>query len=49
MFELVWTEIAEQKYLELEKAAKKSLENRKNNKKSKASPVEGRGRRRSFP
>lgn len=41
MFELIWLEIANQKYEELEKAAKKSLDNRKKNKKAKASPVEG--------
>ena len=41
MFELHWLPIADQKYLELEKAAKRSLDNRKKNKKAKASPVEG--------
>ena len=41
MFELVWIPVAEQKYSELDAAAKKSLENRKKNKKEKASPIEG--------
>lgn len=41
MFDLVWLPIAEQKYKELESAAKHSLDNRKKNKKAKASPVEG--------
>ena len=41
MFDLIWLEIANQKYEELENAAKKSLDNRKKNKKAKASPVEG--------
>ena len=41
MFQLVWRPVAEQKYLELEEAAKRSLDNRKKNKKAKASPVEG--------
>src|ERR1700692_1464333 len=41
MFVLVWFEAADQKYTELETAAKRSLDNRKKNKKSKASPIEG--------
>ena len=41
MFELIWLEVANQKYEELENAAKKSLDNRKKNKKAKASTVEG--------
>lgn len=41
MFVLVWLPIANQKYSELEDAAKRSLHNRKKNNKTKASPVEG--------
>ena len=41
MFELVWLAAANQKYEELETAARRSLENRKQNQKAKASPVEG--------
>lgn len=41
MFELIWLPIADEKYSELESAARNSLENRKKNKKAKASPVEG--------
>lgn len=41
MFELVWLEPANQKYEELEVAAKRSLDNREKNKKAKASPSEG--------
>jgi len=41
MFEFVWLEDADRNYIELETAAKKSLDNRKKNKKAKASPVEG--------
>jgi hypothetical protein len=41
MFELVWLEAADQKYAELEAAAKRSLDTRKKNKKAKASPTEG--------
>lgn len=42
MFQLKWTEEAEKQYCDLESVAKKSLDNRTKNKKSKASPVEGR-------
>jgi hypothetical protein len=41
MFQLVWRPIAVQKYKDLEEAAKHSLDNRKKNKKAKASPAEG--------
>jgi hypothetical protein len=41
MFDLVWLSVAEKKYKELETAAKNSLDNRKKNKKAKASPIEG--------
>jgi hypothetical protein len=41
VFELVWLETANQKYEELEAAAKHSLDNREKNKKAKASPIEG--------
>jgi hypothetical protein len=41
MFQLVWLPVAEQKYKELADAAKHSLDNRKKNKKAKASPAEG--------
>jgi hypothetical protein len=42
VFTLKWLDPAEEQYQELETAAKKSLDNRKKNKKAKASPVEGR-------
>lgn len=41
MFEIKWLPKAEATYSELLNAAKKSLDNRKKNKKAKASPVEG--------
>lgn len=41
MFQLAWLPVADGKYKELETAAKHSLDNRKKNKKAKASPVEG--------
>ena len=41
MFEIIRTESAESVYRDLEKRARMSLENRTQNKKAKASPVEG--------
>jgi hypothetical protein len=41
MFDLVWLSVADEKYKELEIAAKSSLDNRKKNRKAKASPIEG--------
>lgn len=41
MFDLIWLEAANQKYEDLETAAKQSLDNRKRNKKAKASSAEG--------
>ncbi len=41
MFELIWLEASNQKYQELEVAAKRSLDHREKNKKAKASPAEG--------
>lgn len=41
MFQAVWLPIAEQKYAEIEAAARQSLNNRKKNKSAKFSPVEG--------